>query len=145
MPSQPRIIYSGDRRAHQCVLDGITFASKGEAERYLELQIELLEGKIREVTMQPRFQIQPAFRKNGELIRAIEYRGDFRVVEPDGHIRIEDVKGWHGFATPEFKLKRKLVEYRYPHITVLQVKRQGNPRKIAALVARLEEMRKNEI
>jgi hypothetical protein len=141
MAAQPRIKYSGSRTAHQCEIDGKKFASKGEAERYLELSIAWLDGKILEFMLQPRFEIQPAFDKNGEHYRKIEYFADFKVVHLDGHIIIEDVKGWRGFTTPEFKMKKKLVEFRYPHISIQEVRRAGKEKTIAALMATLTKMR----
>jgi hypothetical protein len=142
MPAQPRIRYKTAKKV--IVHDGIRFASAGEGERYLELVIARLKGEIRDFTLQPRFEIQPAFDKNGTHFRKIEYFADFKVVRLDGKVLIEDVKGWHGFSTPEFKLKKKLVEYRFPHISIVEVRRSGGVKKVAALVAALEELRHDD-
>jgi hypothetical protein len=125
MPAQPRIKYKGSRTAHQVVLEGIRFDSRGEGERYLELCIAKARGEIRDFSLQPRFQIQPAFDKNGVHWRERVYRADFRVVQLDGHIVIEDVKGWHGFSTEIYKFKKCLVEFKFPHIRIEEVRRNG--------------------
>jgi len=110
-------------------IDGIRFASTSEGNRYLELKAEKEAGRIRDFSRQPRYLLQESFRKNGELFRAIHYVADFLIINLDGSQTIEDVKGWLGYTTPEFKLKRKLFEYRYPDLTltITQMKRKGKP------------------
>ena len=147
--SQPRIKYQGSRTKHQTVMDGIRVASPGEAERYLELQIEKITGKIRDFSLQPVFEIQPAFDKvnhvTGEKIhyRKREYLGDFKVIELDGRIRIEDTKGARGFTTEIYKLKKVLVEFRYPHITIQEVRQSGREKRIDELMKKLTALREN--
>lgn len=86
--------------------DGIIFDSQLECNYYRYLK----EMKV-EFELQPKFLLQEGFKKNGKTHRKIEYIGDFRI----GNTVI-DVKG---METPVFKLKRKLFEYKYPHLELV--------------------------
>lgn len=66
--------------------------------------------------MQPKFELQPKFKKNGKLFREINYVADFKVYNNDGTIEIIDTKG---FETTDFKLKKKMFEYKYPDLTLI--------------------------
>ena len=93
-------------------VNGIKFASKGEANRYCNLML-LVRGKvIKDLELQPKFLLQASFKKNGKTHRAINYIADFRYIE-NGKIVIEDFKG---METEVFKIKRKLFEYNYPDL-----------------------------
>jgi len=93
------------------MVDGITFASKKEANRYSELKIMQRAGIIKKFTLQPEFILQEGYRrKDGKAIRPIKYIADFKVEYPDGHIEIEDTKG---VETQLFKIKRKILECKY--------------------------------
>ena len=127
-------------KSHKVEIDGIKFASPGEAERYLELCIRNIKGELW-FRCQPKFEIQPKFRKKRILYREISYIADFEITFPDGHIEIEDVKGWGGYTTPEFKLKRKLFEFKYPDFTLILLKRAGKPKVLAALLAERESLK----
>jgi hypothetical protein len=131
----------GHVRKPKTEIDGIKFASPGEAERYLELSIRVLKEGNLDFFLQPKYELQPKFRKNGVLYRPIVYIADFKIIHGDGHIDIEDVKGWGGYTTPEFKLKRKLFEYKYPDLTLILLKRAGKPKRIAELLAEREELK----
>ncbi|KIV57599.1 hypothetical protein TS65_09850 [Aneurinibacillus migulanus] len=94
-------------------IDGLTFDSKAEA-RYYALLLQLQqEGAITSFIIQPRYVLQPAFKKNGKMVRKIEYVADFEVSYPDGELEVIDVKG---FETKDFALKKKLFEFKYPHL-----------------------------
>ena len=84
----------GHERKPKTEVDGIKFMSPGETERYLELLILQHEGIVRLIKLQPKFEIQPKFRKNGVLYRPIAYIADFEIDYWDGRHEIEDVKGW---------------------------------------------------
>ena len=99
------------------VHDGIKFASKSEGERYLELKAMQEKGEIRDLVLQPKFILQESFRKNGELFRAIHYVADFQYYLND-QLVIVDVKGYMGYTTPEFRIKRKIFEARYPDLSL---------------------------
>ena len=96
------------------VVDGITFDSKREAERYKELKLLLRAGVIEGLQLQPEYTLIPAFKKNGTAYREMAYRADFSYLE-EGKKIVEDVKG---METQVFKLKRKLFEHFYPDLEI---------------------------
>ena len=92
-------------------VDGITFDSKKESIRYKELKLLLQAGVISDLELQPVFELQPKFKKNGKTIRAIKYVADFMYYDNEKKkVVIEDTKG---FETKDFKLKKKMFEYKY--------------------------------
>ena len=130
----------GHVRKPKTEVDGIKFASPGEAERYLELLISQLKGEVKTIELQPKFELQEKFRKNGELFRPIAYIADFRITYADGRVTIEDVKGWGGYTTPDFKLKRKIFERRFPDLSLIMLKRAGKQKTIDALMKEREAL-----
>lgn len=99
-------------RAKRTMLDGIAFDSGKEAKRYRELCLLAAGGSIAALVLQPCYELQPSFKRNGKTIRAITYRADFQYIE-NGRTIAEDVKG---FKTKDFLLKAKMFQYRYPEI-----------------------------
>lgn len=91
-------------------INGIKFDSKKEAEYYLYLKSLLKEGKIKDLKLQTRFELQPSFKLNNKTIRAITYKADFTFYDANNRYHIVDVKG---FKTKEYLLKKKLLEYKY--------------------------------
>ncbi len=95
-----------------------TFDSKREAEYYGDL-LKLKRAKeITRIELQPEYILQDSFTKRGKTHLAIKYRADFRVTYQDGTEKVIDVKG---FETPEFKIKRKMFEKRYPELELVIV------------------------
>ena len=76
-------------------------------------------GVIRDLELQPEYELIPSFRKNGKTWRRTLYKADFRYIlaEDDSYI-IEDVKGSTSVITDVFRLKQKLFEYKYPEYTI---------------------------
>ena len=101
------------------VADGIKFDSKLEAERYSQLKMMERARVIRDLQLQPEYELIPSFRKNGKTWRRTVYKADFRYIlaEDDSYI-IEDVKGSTEVITGVFRLKQKLFEYKYPDYTI---------------------------
>ena len=96
--------------AKKVTIDGVTFDSKREARRYLELKQLSAAGEIHGLELQPQFELQEKFTDmHGKKHQAINYVADFRYVE-NGHIIIEDVKG---VETAVFKIKKKLLLFKY--------------------------------
>jgi len=91
------------------VVDGITFDSKREADRYCELKLLQRAGKITDLRLQVPFELQPAFTVNGKKVRPIHYIADF-VYKENGQYIVEDAKG---HRTKEYMLKRKMYAYKY--------------------------------
>lgn len=90
-------------RNQSVVLDGIRFASKREASRYLALSLLGKAGKIRDLKLQVRFKLSC----NG--LHITTYVADFTYDEwadDDWRPVVEDVKG---VRTDVYKLKRKLM------------------------------------
>lgn len=98
-------------RAVKVDVDGVTFDSKREAERYLELKQMVKNGQISGLELQPAFELQQGFiNSKGKKVRPIIYKADFLYLDQDGTIIVEDVKG---METADFKLKRKMFDYKY--------------------------------
>lgn len=95
--------------------DGIVFASKAEMARYDELKMLEKAGKISDLKLQPRFLLIPKVNKGD---RATYYIADFAYIK-DGKPIIEDVKG---YKTAVYKLKIKLLLWKYPEINFLETK-----------------------
>lgn len=91
-------------------VDGITFDSQKEANRYLELKLLLKTGKIRELKLQPTYILQDSFKIENKTIRAIKYIADFEYKTKDGKLITEDVKG---IKTDVYRIKKKLFEKKY--------------------------------
>ncbi len=100
------------------VVNNIRFDSKAEAERYLQLLALQNAGTISELVLQPEFVLVPAFTKNGKRYRKITYLADFKYKLGDDTY-VEDVKG---FKTEVYRIKKKLFEYKYPELELLEVK-----------------------
>ena len=106
-------------------VDGIKFDSKLEAERYRQLKILERAGVIRDLELQPEYELIPSFRKNGKTWRKTVYKADFRYILCDGdRIIIEDVKGSTAVITDVLRLKQKLFEYKYPELSIKIVTRK---------------------
>lgn len=101
------------------VLDGIKFDSKLEAERYAQLKMMECAGVIRDLELQPEYELIPSFKKDGKTWRKTVYKADFRyILAEDDKTIIEDVKGSISVITDVFRLKQKLFEYKYPDYTI---------------------------
>ena len=93
-------------------VDGITFASKAEAGRYLELKALAAAGEIKNLELQPKFRCEIAGKK------VCDYFADFAYFTKSKRV-VEDVKG---IETAVFRLKKKLVEALYPGVKIEVVK-----------------------
>ena len=101
------------------VIDGIEFDSKKEAERYMQLKLLERAKLIKDLELQKSFELQPSFKKNGKTYRKIVYIADFYYF--DNHLDkyvVEDVKG---FKTKEYALKKKMFEYVYKDLELIEV------------------------
>jgi len=83
-------------------VDGYTFDSKAEANRYCDLKLLQKAKRICDLELQPRFDLTVNSVKIGF------YKADFAYTEVENGERIvEDVKG---VMTPVYRLKKKLVK-----------------------------------
>jgi len=94
------------------VVDGITFASKKESLRYLELKRKQELGQISDLELQPSFELQEKFKRDGKTYRPIVYVADFKYVE-DGKVIVEDVKSYFTAKNEVYKIKKKMLLYKY--------------------------------
>ncbi len=106
------MVFKSKYRAVKTEVDGITFDSKREAARYMELVLLERAGEISRLELQPKYDCVV----NGHKI--CTYKADFRYFSAEGSV-VEDVKG---VKTPVYRLKKKLVEALYPGVTVQEVK-----------------------
>lgn len=91
-------------------LDGLTFDSQKEAQRYAELKLLERAGKICGLKRQVKYELIPAQKIHGRTVeRACSYIADF-VYEENGQTVVEDVKG---FRTKDYLIKRKLMLERH--------------------------------
>ena len=102
-------------------IDNIVFDSKKEADYYLYLKTLEKKGIIDKFERQVEYILQPSYIHNGKKIRSIKYYLDFKVYYKDGHIEYVDVKSSKSFQDPLYKLKKKLLHYKYPEITITEV------------------------
>ena len=100
--------------AKKIKVDGISFASKKEADYYVTLKLLTKSKEIKGFCMQARFVISDGTEEN----KAIEYVTDFIVFENDGTYKIIDTKG---IQTDVFKLKMKLFKEKYPGLYMVLV------------------------
>lgn len=102
--------------ATKTVVDGIKFDSKKEARRWLELRALESAGRICNLQRQVRFELLPSQRDkvtNKVIERPCFYVADFTYTDAkDDSYVIEDVKT-PATATPVYKLKKKLLLWRY--------------------------------
>ena len=108
-PKKPRHKFG----AVATVNDGIRFDSQLEAKYYSLLKLQQHEGSVLFFLRQVPLHIH-----GPEKSANIKYVCDFQVFYSDGRVEFIDIKG---FETPDFKMKKKLVEANYPiDITVLK-------------------------
>ena len=101
------------------IVDGIKFDSLKEARRYHELKILEKANEITELRLQVKFELQPSFKKEGKTYRKIEYIADFTYYDNKlNKYIVEDTKG---YKTEVYKIKKKLFEYKYPHLTIKEL------------------------
>lgn len=99
--------------ARKTEVDGITFDSRKEANRWTELRLMEKAGMIRNLERQKRYELTPAQRdpETGKVIeRASYYVADFVYEDEDGNTVVEDSKG---LRTDVYILKRKIMLARY--------------------------------
>ena len=104
------------------IIDGFKFDSEMESHYYIYLKQLKEIGEVVDFVLQPIYLLQEGFNLNGKRIRPITYKADFKVIYKDGHEEVIDVKGK---ITEEFKIKRKMLLYRYRDITFKCVQERG--------------------
>ena len=106
------------------VVDGITFDSKLEAERYLQLKLLENAEEISCLQLQVEFQILRGWVNfvTGEKIKSRYYIADFVYIDnTTNKMIVEDTKG---VETTEFRLKWAMVKSLYPQYEFRKVTRK---------------------
>lgn len=108
-------------RNRKVTIDGITFDSKHEADRYRQLRALLTAGQISHLELQKKFVLVPAqyetfdrYGKNGKPLKdgkkcvekEVAYYADFTYITARGEYVVEDAKG---VRTKDYIIKRKLM------------------------------------
>ncbi|NFM72485.1 DUF1064 domain-containing protein [Clostridium botulinum] len=106
--------------AKKIVIDGITFDSKDEGKYYEYLKKLKSQEKILNFELQPKYELQPGFKKNGKTYRAITYAPDFLIYHLDSTEELIDVKGTE---TQQGNMRRKMFDYKYPDLKLTWVSR----------------------
>ena len=97
--------------------DLVTFDSKKEAKRFDELLLLAKQGIIKNLTLQPEFEILPTVRWNKKTLCKIKYIADFKY-EQNENIVVEDVKG---FKTDVYQLKKRLFLLQNPTLDFREI------------------------
>ena len=104
-------------RNEKTIIDGITFQSKKESNRYFELKMLQRAGEISELEIQPKFEIIPdvIWLHASRILRKRYYIADFSYFE-NCIKTVEDVKSAITRKNPVYTLKRQLFLLKYPGI-----------------------------
>ncbi len=98
--------YHSKYGAKKVTVNGITFDSKKEANRYRELVLLERAGRLSNLQRQVKFELIPSQKIDGKVAeRACTYVADFMYIE-NGKKVVEDTKG---FKTKDYIIKRKLM------------------------------------
>lgn len=94
------------------IVDGITFDSAKEANRYRELKLLWRAHEIYNLKRQVKYELVPAIRQNGKVIQhAINYYADFVYTDfRTGKEIVEDAKG---YKTDVYRMKKKMMLDKY--------------------------------
>ena len=78
-------------------------------------------GKIKDLELQPTFELIPTFKKDKKTYIKTTYKADFKYYDIEKNKTIvEDTKG---FLTDIYKLKKKLFEYTYKDLQIIEIKK----------------------
>jgi len=105
MRQKSRVDMVNKYNARKVKIDGYTFDSQREAQRYGELKLMEKAGEIKELVVHPGFLLQEGFQYQGKSYQPIIYIADFIYME-NGKTILEDVKG---VETPDFRMKWKIL------------------------------------
>ena len=100
-------------RNKKVIIDGITFDSKAEGDRYIELKLLQKSGKISNLVLQPEFNYKGETGK-----KLFKYKADFQYNDGDAVV-VEDVKG---VRTPVYRIKKKLIEDQFK-IEIIEIRK----------------------
>lgn len=93
--------------AKKITVDGMTFDSRKEYKRWVELLLLEKAGVIEGLQRQVTFVLLPSQKGGGRTERPVKYVADFTYQE-NGKTVVEDTKG---MKTKDYIIKRKLMKY----------------------------------
>lgn len=97
-------------------VDGHKFDSKKEGNRYVQLKLMQLHGKITDLELQPVFKISKGDTidpRTKRRMAARKYKADFSYKDADGNSIVEDVKSPITAKEMTYRLKRQLFLEQY--------------------------------
>lgn len=100
-------------------IDGIEFDSILEGRRYQELKLLEKAGEIKDLKLQPEYELIPSFKKDNKTYRKTIYRADFSYY--DNRLDKTIVEDTKGFKTDLYMLKKKMFEYKYKDLQIKEV------------------------
>jgi hypothetical protein len=104
-----------NHRARRVTVNGTKYGSMKEAARGEELKMLENGGVVFNLRFQVPFLLQPSFKIEGRTERKIEYIAD-AVYIFEGKLVVEDTKSEYTRHDPVFRIKKKLLLYKYPDI-----------------------------
>lgn len=105
-------------KSRKTKVDNILFDSIAEANYYNRLKLLQKAGEVRCFEIQPTYILQEGYKRGNRKVQPITYKADFLVTYADGRNELIDVKG---MKTEVYKMKKKMLEYRYPDLEIIEV------------------------
>lgn len=115
LPSKP-----SKMKNKKITIDGYKFDSIKESERYLELKVLLRANKIKDLILQPKFNIISRVKYLGKTLQTRFYIADFKYLEGDITV-VEDVKSEFTRKDPVYTLKRQLFLLNYKDLEFREI------------------------
>lgn len=91
------------------IYNEIKFDSQKERNYYIKLKLLEDAGKIKDLKLQVKFELQPKFKSGNKTIQAISYIADFTYLDEENKLHIVDTKG---VRTDVYKIKKKMMQYK---------------------------------
>ena len=112
-PNQQKGKSKGNKfKAMKVELDGITFDSKKEFQRYIELKAMQQRGEIRDLKHHTKFELAPKTKIEGQKRAkpALRYFADFTYYRSTGEFVVEDVKSAATRKLDSYRNKKHLMK-----------------------------------
>lgn len=103
------------------IYNGIKFDSKKERDRYIQLKQLHSLGQIESLELQPKFLLLDTIHYKGKTYPKTYYKADFKYKTKDGVEIIEDVKSKITSKDKTYRIKIKLLLYKYPNIEFREI------------------------
>ncbi|MCU4336044.1 DUF1064 domain-containing protein [Acinetobacter dispersus] len=109
---KPKVAKCNKFNAQKVELDGMTFDSKKEFKRYIELKAMQQRGEITRLEHHTKFELAPKTKLEGEKRAkpAVRYFADFTYYNGEGKYIVEDVKSAATRKLPSYRTKKHLMK-----------------------------------